>query len=260
MRPDERIHSARIIVEQPPVLVIEARSQPFRRRPHGQHPLHAVVLHQLWAQNLRCLAACHPASHIHLPKPVLRGHIALRKEQIVEVGGLNVRNAMLVPPHHDRCGQARRRHAAIELRQRGAHLMLQPHSTRDHSGCERQHQQKKKDQEHAQHRMPPPLHLQIRTASETHPGSLSQEQLVAGSLGRGAREAPRIPPGAAERVGASLLATPYWLHRARAAGGRDDPVHAQVDAHLAVVIHGVHDHEGDHRSPGGFPLWGHAGC
>jgi hypothetical protein len=67
MRPDERIHSARIIVEQPPVLIVEARRQPFRRRPHGQHPLHPVVLHQLWPQNLRGLARRHPPRHVHLP-------------------------------------------------------------------------------------------------------------------------------------------------------------------------------------------------
>ena len=180
MRPDEGIHPARIIVEVSPVAVIEARGQPLRRRAHGQHPLHAVVLHQLRAQNLRRLAACHAASHIHLPEPVLRGHIALGKEQIVEIGRLNVRDAMLVSPHHDRRGQARRRNAAVELRQRGAHLVLQPHAAGQHSAGERQQQQKKKDQEHAQHRMAPPLHLHIRSASETHPGNI-----VAGTAGSG---------------------------------------------------------------------------
>ena len=178
MRADKGIHAARVIVEVAAVAVVESRGQPLRRRAHGQHTLHAVVFHELRSQDLRCLAGGHAARHIHLPEAVLGGHIALGKEQIVEVGGLHVGNAMLVAPHYDGRGQARRRHAAVELGQGGAHLVLQPHSAGQHGAGERQQEQEKKDQEHAQHWMAPPLQFQIRSASKTHPGSLSQEPAV----------------------------------------------------------------------------------
>ena len=48
-------------------------------------------------ENFRKLALGQPAAQIHLPEPVLRGHVTLRQNRVFERPGADVRHAAGVP-------------------------------------------------------------------------------------------------------------------------------------------------------------------
>jgi hypothetical protein len=56
-----------------------------------------------------------------LPEAVLRGDVTLRKEQIVEVGGAECRNALCITGDSDWCSKSSKVKIAVELRKRGVH-------------------------------------------------------------------------------------------------------------------------------------------
>lgn len=61
-----------------------------------------------------------------MPKTVLGGDIALRNEEVVLRGGVNVRNAARVAAHGDGRGKAGKMDFAIELRQSGFRHGMEP--------------------------------------------------------------------------------------------------------------------------------------
>ena len=65
-----------------------------------QHPLQLIVFHHPRSQQLGELAGGKAPRHIHLPQTVLGHDKALRFEQVVHGCGLDMRDAMGVPPYH----------------------------------------------------------------------------------------------------------------------------------------------------------------
>ncbi len=118
--------AARLGVEQRPVALGGAAEAEREHQPVGAA--------QRRSQQLREPAVAHPAVELHLPETVLGVHVALRKEEVVLVAGIDLRHAPAVPQHLDRRDQSRRRQPAAGLRPRAAH---EPH--RQDGGRRRQH-------------------------------------------------------------------------------------------------------------------------
>ncbi len=117
-----------------------------RRRTKAKHALCRVVLHQRRTQHLGQLAIGVAAEHIHLPEAILRGHIALRDEEVLLRGRLDMGHAVDVAAHGHRRGNSVNLEVAIHLRQRGMGRGAQPQQ------AQRRHQQNKhhKPQRNAQ--------------------------------------------------------------------------------------------------------------
>ena len=56
--------------------------------------------------------------HVHLPESVLRLHVSLREEQVVDVPRVDVRHAPSVANDLDAVAQAAERDASVDLRER----------------------------------------------------------------------------------------------------------------------------------------------
>ncbi len=82
-----------------------------------QDPLLPVVRKKLVPQNLGNFAGGEAPHYVHLPQAVLRSHKSLRKEEIVEIRGLNRGHAVLIPNHGDFGGQTRDLQTTVQLRQ-----------------------------------------------------------------------------------------------------------------------------------------------
>ena len=108
------------------IALAQRRRQPLGIRANPQHPLGPVMIHKFRPQKLRRLARRHPPRHIHLPQPVLRRHIALRLEKIIEIRRFNVWNPMPVASDRNRNLQSRQLQLPIKLRKRHMHRVLQP--------------------------------------------------------------------------------------------------------------------------------------
>jgi len=79
---------------------------------------------QLAAENRGKLARGVAAQELHLPQAVLRRHIPLRKHQVLDRAGVDVRDAARVALHRHRRTKAIDRQRAVELWQRLAHGLL----------------------------------------------------------------------------------------------------------------------------------------
>jgi hypothetical protein len=144
----------RVVLEVAPCPVVHARGQPLGRRPNFQNALHAVMFEQLRTQDLRRFARGHAPRHVQLPQAILRRHVALREHEVVEIGGFDVGDSMLVAPHQNRSRQPRRQLPTVQLRQRRLHLVLQPDAGGQHQARNRQDDQKRDNDEDPQRRMP----------------------------------------------------------------------------------------------------------
>ena len=69
-----------------------------------QHALRLVVLDERGTHDFGQLAVGVAAHAIHLPQAILRGDVALRDEKVVEIGGVNVRDAVRVAADSNRRG------------------------------------------------------------------------------------------------------------------------------------------------------------
>jgi hypothetical protein len=83
-----------------------------------EHPLDAVVGDEVLAEDFGDFAGDVAAGHVHLPEAVLRGDVALGGEEVVEVRGLDVGNAVLVAADGDFGGSGRA--SWIAIRRSGA--------------------------------------------------------------------------------------------------------------------------------------------
>ena len=66
------------------------------------------------------------ADSVHLPEAVLRGDEALGDEEVVERGGADVGDTVVVALDGDRRGEARKGDGAVELREGVAHGLTEP--------------------------------------------------------------------------------------------------------------------------------------
>ena len=71
-------------------------------RTHLEQSLHTIVRRRgLLAENFRDFAGNVAAGQIHLPQAILGGNVALRSEEIVEIGGLDVGNSVFIAADGD---------------------------------------------------------------------------------------------------------------------------------------------------------------
>jgi len=163
----KRIHALRIVFVIAPVAFAQRGRQPLRVGPNPQHPLHAVMLYQFRSKKLRYFAGCHAPRHVHLPQAVLRCHIPLRLEKIVEVRCFNVGDSVMIAPDKNRSRQPRQTQLSVKLRKRLAHRLLQPPRAAYDGRSKCDHQHDDNTQKHAQDRPPAPL-LDFDTPSQSH--------------------------------------------------------------------------------------------
>ena len=80
-------------------------------------PGQPVVTQKRWAQDLGQLALIRAPVHLHLPEPVLRLYVALRKEQIVQVARVDVRHARRIAQYLHTVLQATQGNPPLDARQ-----------------------------------------------------------------------------------------------------------------------------------------------
>jgi hypothetical protein len=88
--------------------------------------LQAIVPDDGLAEDFGKLAGCVAAQNIELEQTVLRGDEPLREDEIVHIGGANVRNAVSVAVHRNRRGKTRDRERSVELRKRIVNSVADP--------------------------------------------------------------------------------------------------------------------------------------
>src|ERR1700733_5957212 len=167
MRVDVGIYAARIVLKIAAVALGEPCGHALGCGPHLQYALHAIMLDQVFAQKLGQLASGHAARHIHLPETVLRGDVALRFKEIVEVCGFNMGHAMLISTHVDGGREPGQEHLPIELRQRIAHGVFKPPGRAKYTNNQSDDYKSDKAKEQTQNRMPALL-FQFHTSAESH--------------------------------------------------------------------------------------------
>ena len=85
----------------------------------------AVMFERLRTQHFGQPALAGPAVHFHLPEAVLSLDEALRKEEVVEVGRVDVRDAPGVAHHFDFALKPRKLDAAVDLRELGLRQLVE---------------------------------------------------------------------------------------------------------------------------------------
>ena len=123
---DIGVHPAGVGREQ--TLRVRVIARPFfrvERTPEHHQPGAAVVVERVGSENLGESSLVPPAPHLHLPEPVLRHHVALRKEEIVVVPGIDVRYPPLVPDDLHRLSQTRDLQFPVDLRKRPARQLCE---------------------------------------------------------------------------------------------------------------------------------------
>ena len=103
-----------------------------------ERALETVVGEECRAEDLGECAGGVAAEDIHLPEAVLRGDEALSDKEVVERGGTDVRDAVVVAPDGDWRGEAGEGDGSIELRQRIAHGLAKPVARDDESDDDEQ--------------------------------------------------------------------------------------------------------------------------
>ena len=123
---DVGVHAGGIGLEVRALGHVHVGDSPLRDLPQAEDALLAIDLDVLRPQNRGQVAGSVAPGHVHLPQPVLRGDVTLRKEQVGQVGGGDVGNAERVVGHDDRACQAGKMDRAIHLRQRRPHRAIKP--------------------------------------------------------------------------------------------------------------------------------------
>src|SRR6185437_16107016 len=132
MRVDVVVDAASIVLKIAAVGFTEVGDDALGGFPDEQYALHAVVLYVGGPEYFRHVSGGHAAGHVHLPESVLRGDVALRDEEVIEIGGLNVRHSVAVAAHRYGGVQAMQLKLAVKLWKRCAHVVFQPDGCADH--------------------------------------------------------------------------------------------------------------------------------
>ncbi len=126
MRRDEGVHSGRVGFEDPFTFGVITR--PFtivHRASVPEQPGLTVAPDRLRAEDLGHAAFLVAAPQLHLPQPVLRHDVPLRKKQVVRVLRVDVRNAPSVANHLHRLAQSLQALLPIKRGQRGTGQLAQ---------------------------------------------------------------------------------------------------------------------------------------
>src|SRR5713226_9045169 len=123
---DVRIDAARISLEAGAVLLGRNLNRFARRRSQAQDSLLAIVLEKAFPQNFREFARSEAAHGIHLPQPVLRRYVSLRKKEIVKSRRVDGRNAVRIPCYLDPRRESRNLHSAVQLGKGRARDEIEP--------------------------------------------------------------------------------------------------------------------------------------
>src|SRR5277367_25848 len=115
------VHPARISLQQPANFWRSIRRRPLRRLPHPQSPIFPVVRQSELTKNLRQIPTRSPPQQIHLPQPILRHHVTLRRHHILQRFSANPRPSPRVAVHNHAVLQSANRQAAIQPRQLPPH-------------------------------------------------------------------------------------------------------------------------------------------
>ena len=93
---NEQVHAARVVVDAAAIVGSEVRVNAQGSLAKAHHALDPVMWDEPGAEHLGQLPVGAAAVGIHLPQAILRGHVALRDEEIGLVGRLNVRHAVSI--------------------------------------------------------------------------------------------------------------------------------------------------------------------
>ncbi len=106
VRGDEGVDASGVVVEEAAVAVAHGCDDLLGLGAHFEQALDAVVGDEAFAEDFGDLSGDIAAGHIHLPEAVLGGDVALSGEEVVEVGGLDVRDAVLIAADGDFGGES----------------------------------------------------------------------------------------------------------------------------------------------------------
>lgn len=113
---DERVHTARVGCEHALRIGVELQHRPFAHLPQAQRAVFHIGPERPLAENLSEFSLRQPAAQIHLPQAVLRGHITLREEEVVDRLRADVRNATRIAQNLDTTGEPGQSAGPFELR------------------------------------------------------------------------------------------------------------------------------------------------
>ena len=123
---DVGVHPVGVGREQ--TLRVRVIARPFfsvERTPEHHQPGAAVVVERVRSENLGEASLVPPTPHLHLPEPVLRHDVALGKEEIVIVLGIDVRYPPLVPDDLHHLSQTWELQFPVDLRKRPARQLCE---------------------------------------------------------------------------------------------------------------------------------------
>src|SRR5271168_5307609 len=92
----KKIYSTRVLLKAMSVAVGKAVVNPLSHIAELVDPLNLVVLDRFGAEHFRQSAGRIAPQYVHLPEPILRSDIALRQQQIVLAGSLDMRNSVTI--------------------------------------------------------------------------------------------------------------------------------------------------------------------
>ncbi len=117
LRGNGRVHACGVALKQMKLVRRKSRESTVRSGPDLQSALGTIVRNERCTENLRKISSSMAAQRIHLPQPILRGHVALGHHEVVERTRPKMWNPMCIALHRNRSGEAGDRDRAVQLRQ-----------------------------------------------------------------------------------------------------------------------------------------------
>src|SRR5580704_19247826 len=117
----------------------------LRGLPQPEDSLLAIGRDEVRSKDYSEITGGEAARHVHLPKTLLRRHVSLGEEKVVEVGSRDGRDTQRVAAHNHWLRESGQMNGAVYLRQRRLHGAIKP----DIEGKERDQQDGKKDDNNA---------------------------------------------------------------------------------------------------------------
>ncbi len=105
MGSDEGIDASSVVIEESAVAFTQRCDDLFGLGAHLEQALNAVVVDETFAEDFGDLSGDVAPGHVHLPETVLGGDVALGGEEVVEIGGLDMRDSVLVAADGDFGGE-----------------------------------------------------------------------------------------------------------------------------------------------------------
>ena len=144
---DRRIDARCIALQQMKLICRKSGQRTVGGSANLQGALGTVVFKQRLTKDLRQIAGGVSAQCIHLPQPVLSGHISLRRHQIVERTCPKMRNTVPVALNRDRSGQPGDRDRSVQLWQSIVHGLASPMTRIEEANHAEKHDKQRKNNE-----------------------------------------------------------------------------------------------------------------